>query len=281
MGRFTHLEWTEPTSARRRDASSPDGLGGDPRGASGDNVGGEHRDEAYWLGEALKHARAGRFEKALRLYSRALELDPNLSQGWVGQVRMLLELGELKEATVWADKGLDLHRDHPELLAAKAQAVARLGDPIRAIALHDAAMKGKGASPEVWLGRGEVILAGIRGGEEHCFEKARIESKGDASIATSVARIYLGYGQAPLALSWSQQAVRKDPRSAFAWRVQGEVESNLGLDDAAQRSLRTARSLDPDCPGASELLENLARRPFLVRIWLRIRGLFTSRRRAP
>jgi tetratricopeptide (TPR) repeat protein len=270
MGRFSHLEWRgAPGPSRREEPLEPD----EPCAAP--------RDEGYYLAQAALAARGGRLERALRLYSRALEFDPNLAAGWVGQARMLVELGELREAEVWADKGLDLHRDHPELLAAKAQAVARRGDPVRALALNDAAMRGRGAPPEVWLSRGEAILAGgarERGAVERAFEKARVEGRGDPFVSVQAARIYLGYGHAPSALAWAEAAVRKDPKYAYAWRVQGEVESALGLVDLAERSLGAALGIDRDCPGALPLLARVRELPLLERVWLRIRGALSRRR---
>jgi Flp pilus assembly protein TadD len=44
---------------------------------------------------------------------------------WTGQVRMLIELKEFHEAKLWADKALEKFPNEPELLAAKAVALAR------------------------------------------------------------------------------------------------------------------------------------------------------------
>jgi hypothetical protein len=43
-------------------------------------------------------------------------------------VQMLVMLGEHREARLWADKALELFSNNGELLAAKAQACARLSD---------------------------------------------------------------------------------------------------------------------------------------------------------
>ena len=58
--------------------------------------------------------------RPLRFYSRALEEDKTLIVGWVGQVQMLVQLGELKEAETWARKALELYPNNPELLAGRA-----------------------------------------------------------------------------------------------------------------------------------------------------------------
>ncbi|MCP4454047.1 MAG: hypothetical protein GY809_21515, partial [Planctomycetes bacterium] len=83
------------------------------------------RDVQFFLAEAQKYWLAGDFEIALRHYCRALEQNSTLFQGWSGQIRMLLELTEYKEADVWSDKAMDLFPEHPELLALKAVANKR------------------------------------------------------------------------------------------------------------------------------------------------------------
>jgi tetratricopeptide (TPR) repeat protein len=247
VGRFSNLEWKEPDPPRdARRAAEPAA---------------EPRDEAHWLRVADEQHRAARFEKALRYYSRALELNPNLQAGWVGQVRMLLELGENEEARLWAEKGLDVHRDDPELLAARAVACARLGDPDKALAFCDAAMKAPGATTFAWLARGEALLAARRGpSAAHCFEKARVEAKGDWFASALVARTYTLYGVPAQGLVWAQRAVEKASDRALAWLTAGDAQAALGLAAAAEGSYRQAHAIDPDLPQVSAALDRLARK---------------------
>lgn len=88
-----------------------------------------------------------------------LEFNPDNAAAWTGQVRALIELGELREATLWADKALDRFPDHTELLAAKAGALGRSGFLDEAIAFSDASIEQRGDTPYVWLARGDVLLA--------------------------------------------------------------------------------------------------------------------------
>src|SRR3989440_8974050 len=86
------------------------------------------KDEAYYLAEARSAFENGDFEAALRLYSKVLEFNPHNAAAWTSQVQMLIELGEFKEAKLWADKALERFPREPELLAAKGVALARSGD---------------------------------------------------------------------------------------------------------------------------------------------------------
>src|SRR5437016_5223835 len=86
------------------------------------------KTEQYYLQEAQTSFQNGHFEKSLRAYAKVLEFNAQSASAWVGQVRSLIELGEFGEAQVWADKALASFPYEPELLAAKAVSLARLGD---------------------------------------------------------------------------------------------------------------------------------------------------------
>src|SRR6185436_12108099 len=111
-------------------------------------------------------------ESALRLYSKVLEYDPLDTNAWTGQVRMLIELGEFREAKLWADKALERFPHHPELLAAKAVALGRSGDLQGALAFSDAAIEERGDTPYVWLARADVLLAREETRADYCLEEA-------------------------------------------------------------------------------------------------------------
>src|SRR4051812_1100111 len=117
------------------------------------------RDEKFWLATASEERRNGLFESALRYYSRALEMDKSLVEGWVGQVQMLIALGEFPEAELWARKALELFRNNAQLLAGRAQALCRRGDVKAAMAACDTAIGQQGMAAYPWMVRGELMLA--------------------------------------------------------------------------------------------------------------------------
>src|SRR3977135_3448429 len=102
------------------------------------------KDEAHYLAEARAAFGNGNFEAGLRLYSKVLEFNPLNAAAWTGQVRMLIELGEFREAKLWADKALERFPHEPELLAAKAVALGRSGELQEALAFSDAAIEERG-----------------------------------------------------------------------------------------------------------------------------------------
>jgi tetratricopeptide (TPR) repeat protein len=263
MGRFSNLEFGGKELPREEEGGSSN----------------EVRDEKYYLRLGDEDYQSARFERALRYYSRALEFNANLPAAWVGQVQMLVELGEFKEARLWADKALEVHRDHRDILSVKSVAVAREGDPQKALEFSDAAMAQKGSSPLSWLARGEALLAGHRPHDEHCFDRAVSEARHDWFMKLRVARVHHLYGQFARGLSWVQKAVKEQPGSAFALHVMGDCQLALGMSGDAETSYTQALALDRDFVLSSTALRMLKERPFGARLWGRVTAFFRGERK--
>jgi tetratricopeptide (TPR) repeat protein len=203
-------------------------------------------DEALHL-EAGDHAFSqGEFEKALRRYSKVLEFNPNNIPAWTGQVRMLIELDEFKEAKLWADKALERFPHEPELLAAKAVALARLGDLQAAITFSDASIEERGDSPYLWLARGDVLLARKETRADYCFEKALMLAPQNWLMNWLVARVRLFHEQFVLALKLLEQALEWDAGRFVLWLEVGRCQAALGLGVPARHSFQQARQLNPE-----------------------------------
>jgi tetratricopeptide (TPR) repeat protein len=214
-------------------------------------------DEWDWLESAVEHRRRGLHENALRYYSRALELDKSLVEGWLGQVQMLILLGEYPEAELWARKSLELFRGHGDLMAGRAQALARIGDRRQAGELCDEALRREGQSAYRWVVRGELMIAGRDDIDRHCFDKA-VQVDPDWLIPLEIALVYLAHDVASKALLRARQAVEKAPESFYCWYVQGRCEQRLGLDRPAGQSLMRCLELCPKHAEASRLLAELS-----------------------
>jgi len=229
-------------------------------------------NEVEWLTQADDQRRRGQYENALRLYSRALELDKSLAAGWFGQVRMLVMLDELKEADVWSRKALELFPNHGELLAGRSQAVCRLGDFKQAHVLCDGAISQAGQSAYRWIVRGELMLAGKQDVDRHCFDKAR-QIDGDWLTTLEIALVYLYYDMPSRALDRARQAVETGADSAYAWFVKARCETDLGLDTPAFASLQRCLELEPGHVEAEQLSTKLRHGGLpLFRIFRRLFG---------
>ncbi|MBN1257189.1 MAG: tetratricopeptide repeat protein [Planctomycetes bacterium] len=242
-GRFSNLEF--------------DGPAGDGPGSEGQSQGGkgqpgqpvqfikEVKDASFYFKRALLCELAGAHEQALRNYSAALNENPLLLAGWVGQLRMLLHLGEYPEVKMWSDKAMEKFPDNPQLLSAKAIAIHRLGYSKEARDLCDLAIQKSGETPLEWLCRGEILLAGQTASAEQCFNHALRVSPDIGRTRIEIGELYLNHKQYSLALAALQQACTEEPRSAWAWYLLGKTQQELGMLEQAKRSYGQASSLYP------------------------------------
>jgi len=233
------------------------------------------KDETYYLTDARNAFENGSFEAALRSYCKVLEFNPKNAAAWTGQVRMLIELGEFREAKLWADKALERFPDEPELLAAKAVALGRSGDLQGALSFSDASIEERGDTPYVWLARGDVLLARTESRADYCFDKALLLAPHDWFIAWLAARIRSYYRQSVLALRCLQKAVELNPGHFLLWLEQGRCQQALHLVAAAENSFRQARELNRDCLDASHALAQISQTGPFRRLFGRLRHLFS------
>ena len=226
------------------------------------------KDEGYYLGEAQGAFANGAFESALRLYSKVLEFNPQNATAWAGQVRMLIELGEIREARLWAEKALERFPREAELLAAKAVALARDGDVREALALSDASIQERGETPYVWLARADVLLAHAERRADYCFDKALLLAPRDWFVSWLAARVRFYYRQFALALKLIEQALGWNSTHFLLWLELGRCQKALGLVGSARESLRQAGQLNPQCREVGMELAKLSE----TGLWPRMRG---------
>lgn len=208
-------------------------------------------DEHHWLRAADAERREGFFENALRFYSRALEINRTVVSGWVGQVQMLIALGECVEAELWARKALELFRNNGDLIAGRAHALARLGNLREALPLSDASFKLEGPGGEGgagggyrWMVRGEIMLAQQERVDAHCFDKA-VQLDSDWLVLVEIAQIYRYRRKPSAGLMMARKAVERMPASVYCWYVQGLCEMEMGIPASAIRSFNRCLEIKP------------------------------------
>jgi Flp pilus assembly protein TadD len=203
------------------------------------------KDESFYLREAQTAFEEGNFEGALRSFARMLEFNPKNPVPWTGQVRMLIELGEFREAKLWADKALEQFSREPDLLAAKAVALARTGDLKAALAFSDASFEERGNTPYMWIARADVLLARNEARAEYCFTKAVSLEPANWFFRWLIARVHFHYERFVTSLKTAQEALALDASRAVLWLQLALCERELGLIAAATHSIAQAVQLDP------------------------------------
>lgn len=232
------------------------------------------KDAVYYLAEATTAFENMEFEESLRQHGKVIEQDPGCAAAWTGQVRAFIEMGELSEACVWADKALEHFPHEAELLAAKAVALGRLGEIGPALAYSDAAIEEPGESPYVWLARGDVLLSAREQRAEYCLEKALAMAAGNWFIAWLAARVRFFHRQFLLALKLAQRAVEWHPHHAPCWLLLGLCQQEIGMVGPARKSIEQAAELRPrwrEVHAANRAVDDTG---FFRRLAGGIRGLF-------
>jgi tetratricopeptide (TPR) repeat protein len=227
----------------------------------------EIHDAEYFHKQALRFWLAGDFEIALRNYSRCLEQNSAFYPAWLGQVMMLIELGEYKEAAVWADKALEMFPEHPEILSAKAIAYARDGRLEKAIAYSDSAIGKENDTAMVWLARAEVMLNRRSNIAQNCISKA-VAAAGayGAIIHLQAGRLFNKKGDYASAIQLLRKAADELPDSALAWYELGRSQAGLGRPEATV-SFEQALKLHPYWKAPNEALRKIGTRGFFARLF--------------
>jgi tetratricopeptide (TPR) repeat protein len=255
MNRFASLEFGDADSADRDK-----------------DKGEEIRDEGFFYKRAVTCWLAGDFELALRNYSRSLEMNSSFFEGWIGQILMLLELGEYPEAIVWADKALELFPEHPELFAAKATAYIRDVRFDKAMAFSDNSVSKENVTSRVWLARAEVLMKRKSRIAENCVSKAMSIAGNSADIiGLEAGRLLRRSAKYAAALEYLNSSVKVFPKSALAWFELGCCQDSIGFSEA-QVSLKESLNLRPKWELAEARLQSCKSKGPLRRVFNRIFG---------
>lgn len=227
--RFEHLEFDDESLRRtEQEQQQPQASNERPGVLSSAAM-----DRHAYYDKALEAFHRGEFERALRSFTRTLELDRAFVPAWVGQVQMLIEMGELREADLWADKALELFKSNGDLLSAKAVARAHKGDRSVAMATSDAGLAARGSSAYRWLARGDVLLACNASTVEPCFERAFLEPDADWFTFIWAARIYRRYNRHTNAMVAARKGSEAAPHAPYAWYIRGLCERDLAFASCA------------------------------------------------
>jgi predicted O-linked N-acetylglucosamine transferase (SPINDLY family) len=147
---------------------------------------------------------------------RALALQPDFAEAWVGRGNALLELGQYQDAAAAYDRALTVQPRLANAWSGLGNVSLRLGRHQDAEAAFDRALEADPAFAEAWLGRG-TLLASL--------------GRHDESLAAI------------------DRALALNPTLADAWRARGQVCFLEKRYDEALAGWSKALTLRPDQPG--------------------------------
>lgn len=230
----------------------------------------EKYDASYYVKLADQYFFYGEFEKALRFYSRALQVDNSLSYPWIGQIFCLLEMGQIKEAGVWATRALELFPENPDVIALHAIVLAHKGMLKRAIGASDFAMS-KGSGVFTWLARGEVLLIADNKMAHFCFDKAMEHAAvDDWQTPMRIGLIYFKHKKYSHALDFFRRAVQYGITNYYLWYHIGRCYYHLGFNQKAIEAFQRSLEHQPEFKQAKLALERATKTSIFSRVFRRV-----------
>lgn len=224
-------------------------------------------DAAACLKQGDERFDSGLYEDALTTYSRALRFNKDLVEAWVGQVRCLIQLGELPEALTWCNRAQERFPKSADILACKGLVLVLSEETTQGMEFLDGAIEMRSPSAWVWLARGEALLCtrASAANATRCFLKAVELSAESASEWRCELRAGMALNRAHCfaeARRWLQNAVRRAPNnplvlyhSGLMHEALGEMELAIGFFERAtlarrnfteaQDALQRARAMNP------------------------------------
>lgn len=229
-------------------------------------------DQGHYIAEAETAFYEGEYQKALRLYSRAMQVDQSSIEPWIGQVLCLVELKQNREAAVWALRSLELFPEDPRLISVQGLTYALNGTIKRALACSDYAISQPvPASAFVWAVRGHILSLADNQNAGFCFDKAmEVRQKEDWRTPLKIGLLLLGEKKWSRAAEFLQVAAQVNPRSPYIWKKLGYAKERLGMSQPALEAYQAALHLNVADREAEDCIARLTNTALPVRLWRRL-----------
>ncbi|MBN1593142.1 MAG: tetratricopeptide repeat protein [Candidatus Coatesbacteria bacterium] len=211
--------------------------------------------DLYWKGS---------FESALRTYSRVLRHQYLNPTAWSGQVWCLIEMNELYEADVWADRGSNELGETPGILAGKASLLSRQGFTREAMLWVDKAVSCSHKREDrfammAWLSRAELLIkTGGKGNAELCISQAAAVPGSGFRAHLAIGRSCLCLRKFLLAVKYLDEAAQKCPSNCNIWLNLCLAYRGMGHIRQAEQALERVLELEPSSREAQQLQRELA-----------------------
>jgi tetratricopeptide (TPR) repeat protein len=181
-----------------------------------------------WYGQGKTLYELNKYQEALAAYDKAIQIQPDYLEAWIGRGFSLKNLQRYQEAIASLDKALEFKNNSPEVWNAKGQALSNLNQYENAIKSYDKAVEFKPDYYDSWYHKGMALHKLKRYDEAIAAYDKAIEFKPDYEQAwynRGNALVNLQrYGDA---FSAYDQAVRYKQNYYQAWLSRGNVLINL------------------------------------------------------
>jgi tetratricopeptide (TPR) repeat protein len=239
----------------------------------------------YYINMAYEKYFYGFYGSALRYFALALNVDKKQVDAWVGQIRVMVDIGKFEEAIFWADEGLKHFPGSVMMEFAKAFALTYIGKIEEAKRIVNKPIK-KNEPSVLWFYRGEIIInirlnflqkifkpyKGIgKIGAFFCFIKALESNPKDAFLNQRIGITYLFADEIPRAYEHLKISLIAAPQNPLTLYCLAECYRKMRNYEYALYYTKKAISYNPEFDAAIELM--LWLNSFHVRFIRKLRGL--------
>jgi tetratricopeptide (TPR) repeat protein len=198
--------------------------------------------------EAVVAKNDGDLDRAAELFREAVEIDPELAEGYTALASVAHERGDYSTAAAATESALELDPDNLPALQLRFDAYRRLGDDEQAAEAAEA-MRAAGAGPDAAV---VVFNEGVRAYREGnvaeaatLFEEALELDPELVNGYVVLGTIALSQGDIARASELAATAITKDPSNVDALRISYDAARALGDFEGAQQALVRLVEADP------------------------------------
>ena len=188
------------------------------------------KDFKYWFGKANDLIKQGEYEKSLKCFDKAIELNPTESLLWYMKGRVLIDLNRCDEAIELLDKSFDLNPLYIRSLATKGIAYEKLGKYDEAMACYDEAIILDPNDEYAFGLKGTLFLIGLKDYDNAIkfLNQAKKINPKNSMTWNNLGDAYLNKKEFEEGLYCCDKARSLDPNNFRAWFTTGEIYYELG-----------------------------------------------------
>ena len=204
------------------------------------------RQEGAYLGCGNMYQKMGKYEKALMAYNKALEVNPEYAYVYNGRGNTYQAMGEYEKALVDYKRALELNPEYGYVYYNRGITYQAMGEYEKAVSDYDRALELNPAYVYVYNGRGNAYQAmGEYGKAVSDYDRALELDPEYVYAYNGRGNTYQAMGEYGKAVSDYDKALELNPEYAIGYYNRGNAYQALGKYEKAVTDYSKALELDP------------------------------------